>query len=159
MFFVLVREQGYLIKKHQKWVQVSRDGSLHPRDCEIVTVLWIEHLLQQKRSSVWCFSASNKSYHGWQDIISEGLCLPDRLSKDRWIHEDHFLFPFSCPIILEKFIFKCLKLRAIKPNLSTAVTANSDIILPVFAFHRNKLFILQFLIWHKTMLNPKKFWT
>lgn len=33
---------------HQETLEVG----LHPRDCEIVTVLWIEHLLQQKRSSV-----------------------------------------------------------------------------------------------------------
>lgn len=56
-------------------LEVSRDGILHLRDCEIVTVLWIEHLLRQKRSSVWCFSTSNKSYYGWQDIIS--ACLID----------------------------------------------------------------------------------
>jgi len=36
---------------------------------------------------------------------------------------------------------------------------NLDIILPIFSFQRSKLFISQFLIWHKTMLNPKKFWT
>lgn len=129
-------------------------------------ILWIEHLLQQKRSNVWCFSASNKSYHGWQDIISEGVCLPDRLWKDKWTHEYHFLFTFSCLIILEKFLFKCLKPRVIRDK-----TAQPSVFLPlsllILKFRHytayfclpQKLFILQFLIWHKTMLNPRKFWT
>lgn len=99
--------------------------------------LGLERLLPQKRSSVWCFSASNKSYHAWQDIISEGVCLPERASKDKWTHEYHLPFPFFSPNYLMR------KKDSVSFQMPKS-KSHARQIRSVFVFLLLSLFILKF---------------